>query len=162
FFELGGHSLLATQVVSRVRSAFGVEIGVRSIFEGPTVTALAKVVERERGAGKYVETQLMRTVIRDEELPLSYSQERLWFIQQLEGASWTYNVPIGVRMRGKLNVESLEKSIGEIVRRHEVLRTSFPRVGDHPVQIIMPARPLNWPIADLESLSESDAAVETE
>src|SRR6185436_8591817 len=91
FFELGGHSLLATQVVSRLRSVFGVEIPLRKIFESPTVAGLAREVETARAAGRGLEAPPLAPTPRGGKLPLSFSQERLWFLQQLEPDSAAYN-----------------------------------------------------------------------
>ncbi len=162
FFELGGHSLLATQVISRARESLQVEIQLRALFERPTVEGLAEAVERERGAGRQMDAPAIVAVSRDRELPLSHAQQRLWFIQQLEGVSWKYNVSEAVRMNGRLNPEALEKSISEIVRRHEVLRTSFPMSGSKPIQTIAPAELLKLPIVDLQPMPVSDASTEAE
>src|SRR5262249_9135300 len=125
FFELGGHSLLATQVMARVRKVFGVEMPLRALFESPTVRGVRKGLEEEKGEGKGRVMAGMKRVSREGRLPLSYAQQRLWFIDQLEPGSVAYNIPFGVRLRGELNVEALGRSVQEIVRRHEVLRTSF-------------------------------------
>jgi non-ribosomal peptide synthetase component F len=160
FFELGGHSLLATQVVSRLREALGVEVSLRALFESPTVSGLAEAVEQELGGGRRTETLTIRPVSREGDLPLSYAQQRLWFVQQLEGANATYNIPAAVRMKGRLNVEALGQSLSEIIRRHEALRACFPMVGGKPAQAILPAEPLNFPVEDLQSLPAPDVEVE--
>jgi acyl carrier protein len=140
FFELGGHSLLATQVMSRVREVFGVEVPLRSLFEQPTVAALAAKIEAAlRGERGVVAPPLVR-VSRERELPLSFAQQRLWFLDQLEPGSAFYNVPTAVRLQGELNVEALERTLTEIVRRHEVLRTVFQSVNGDAVQVIGEAR----------------------
>src|SRR5579863_9741478 len=121
FFELGGHSLLATQVVSRVREALGVEVGLRRLFEEPTVAGLA------RGAGQAERSQsgVVKKGRRGERTELSYAQQRLWFLDQLRPGNAFYNMPAAVRLKGELAVEALERGIGEVVRRHEVLRTRY-------------------------------------
>src|SRR5215475_7885922 len=129
FFDLGGHSLLATQVISRIRAVFGVEIGVRALFEEPTVEGLASRIEEARRAGE-AETapalvRLPRAEGEELRLPLSFAQQRLWFIEQLEPGQAVYNCPVAVRLEGKLKIEALEEVINELVRRHEVLRTRF-------------------------------------
>jgi amino acid adenylation domain-containing protein len=136
FFELGGHSLLATQVISRTRKAFGIELPMRVLFEEGTVRGLAGRVEEALGKGKKREMPGLVRVSREEGLPLSYAQQRLWFLEQLEPGSSRYNVPLGLRLRGELEVEVVGKAIGEIVRRHEVLRTSFPVEEGEAVQRI--------------------------
>jgi natural product biosynthesis luciferase-like monooxygenase protein/amino acid adenylation domain-containing protein len=135
FFEIGGHSLLATQVISRVRQVFGVEMPLRALFEAPTVAGLAERVERMRGAGQVLAPPLT-PVDRNSDLPLSYAQQRMWFLQQLKPESGAYNVPFGVRLSGELNKSALERSLNEIVRRHEVLRTHFVATDGNPVQVI--------------------------
>src|SRR5678816_1279726 len=124
FFELGGHSLLATQVMSRVREAFGVEVALRELFERPTVKELGQSIEQELRQGVVNAPPIER---REgvEELPLSFAQQRLWFIDQLEPGSAVYNVPVAVRLQGRLNREVLEQTLTEVIRRHEVLRTRF-------------------------------------
>ncbi|MDX1996532.1 MAG: non-ribosomal peptide synthase/polyketide synthase [Thermoanaerobaculia bacterium] len=126
FFALGGHSLLATRVVSRVRAAFGVELPLRALFEEPTVAGLAREIDRlvaaERGAGD--RPPLVATP-REGELPLSFAQERLWFLEQLDGGRGTYNLSVAVRLGGVLEPARLERALGEVVARHESLRTTF-------------------------------------
>ena len=169
FFQLGGHSLLATQVVSRVRKVFGVELELRSLFEGPMVSKIAEEIEKRlkaegSGRGRKEEGRKLERVSREGELELSFAQQRLWFIDQLEPGSSAYNVPLGVRLRGKLKVEALERAIGEIVRRHEVLRTTFPAVGGEPRQRIglweEMRRKLRLEIVDLAGSREQEAGAE--
>ena len=130
FFELGGHSLLATQVVSRMREAFDVEVPLKALFERPTVAGLAEAVERERGAGRRAEAPPIVAVSRDRQLPLSFAQQRLWFIHQLDPDSAAYNIPRAVRLVGELDVSAIRSSLRQIVARHEVLRTRFVAVAD--------------------------------
>ncbi|MEO1134714.1 MAG: condensation domain-containing protein, partial [Cyanobacteria bacterium J06639_1] len=128
FFEVGGHSLLATQLVSRLRSAFAVELPVQVAFEAPTVAELDAVLETEL---KSVEVEAIAPFPRDAApLPLSYAQERLWFLAQLEGQSATYNVPYAVRIEGDLDVDTLQRALDELARRHDILRTAFPTLAD--------------------------------
>ncbi|HLL45921.1 MAG TPA: amino acid adenylation domain-containing protein, partial [Longimicrobiaceae bacterium] len=155
FFELGGHSLLATRVVSRIREVFGVEVPLRAFFEGPTVAELAKAVEDARRRGLPVLPPVV-PVERSGALPLSFAQERLWFIDQLEPGSAAYNIPVARRLEGALDRAALERSLGEIVRRHEALRTVFREVNGSPVQVIAPCGGLALPVEDLSDLSEAD------
>ncbi|HYR10453.1 MAG TPA: condensation domain-containing protein, partial [Longimicrobium sp.] len=140
FFDLGGHSLLATQLVSRVREAFRTELPLRVVFEAPTLSELARRVEALRaetpgGAG----APPLVPVPRDgSPLPLSFAQQRLWFIDQLEPGSTTYNMPSALRLRGTLDRGALVRALERIVARHEALRTTFPSVDGEPVQRIAP------------------------
>ncbi|MHC5719114.1 MAG: AMP-binding enzyme, partial [Nostoc sp.] len=122
FFDLGGHSLLATQVVSQVREAFQVELRLRSLFETPTVAGFAELIETTISAGQKLQLPPIERVSRDTELPLSFAQQRLWFLDQLEPGNPFYNISRFVRLKGSLNVAALEQSLNEIVRRYEVLR----------------------------------------
>ncbi|HSF40732.1 MAG TPA: amino acid adenylation domain-containing protein, partial [Thermoanaerobaculia bacterium] len=155
FFELGGHSLLATQVVSRVRELFSVELRIRSVFDAPTVAGLAVRIAELRSAGAGLEAPPIVPVPRDRELPLSFSQQRLWFLDRLDPGSPLYNLPQAVRLRGRLGVRALEWSLGEIVRRHESLRTTFAERDGGPVQVIAPAGVFVLPFVDLSGLGEA-------
>lgn len=154
FFDLGGHSLLATQVMSRLRDVLRVEVPLRVLFESPTVAGLAEAVERERGAGRLAAEASIRPVSRDMELPLSYAQQRLWFIQQLEPDGSTYNIPSAVRLRGTLDISSLRQSLQEIARRHEVLRTRFVSFQGRPVQVIDEPHEVALPIWEVSGFEE--------
>jgi amino acid adenylation domain-containing protein/FkbM family methyltransferase len=153
FFELGGHSLLATQVMSRVREAFGVEVALRELFERPTVKELGQSIERELRQGAGVGAPPIERRERAGELPLSFAQQRLWFIDQLEPGSAFYNVPVAVRLKGRLNKEALEQTLTEVVRRHEVLRTRFGTVGGRAVQVIEEAEPVKLEVVELSELA---------
>ncbi|HEX9937035.1 MAG TPA: amino acid adenylation domain-containing protein, partial [Longimicrobium sp.] len=155
FFELGGHSLLVTRVVSRVRQVFGVELPLRALFEGPTVAELAGRVEELRRAGLPVLPPVVPTE-RTGALPLSFAQERLWFIDRLEPGSAVYNIPAAWRLKGALDRAALERSLGEIVRRHDTLRTVFAEVGGSPVQVVAPFGGFALPVEELSGLSEAD------
>src|SRR4029079_16221157 len=125
FFELGGHSCLATQVMSRVREAFGIEIALRSLFEQPTIGELAETIDESIGAGAGIAPRLERVQREGNVMPLSFAQQRLWFIDQLEPGNPVYNTSRGVRLRGTLDVAALERALTELIRRHEALRTTF-------------------------------------
>ncbi|HEX2092471.1 MAG TPA: amino acid adenylation domain-containing protein, partial [Longimicrobiaceae bacterium] len=149
FFALGGHSLLATRVISRVREAFGTELPLRALFEVPTVAGLAERIEQARREGSGLRVPPVVRVPREGPLPLSFAQQRLWFLDRLEPGRSTYNLPYALRIRGGLDLRALERALTEIVRRHESLRTRFPVLDAQPVQWIEPARTLRLPLVDL-------------
>ena len=136
FFELGGHSLLATQVVSRIREVFGVELPLRAVFEEPTLGDLSRRVEAELRAGAGLRIPPLERVSREGRLPLSFAQQRLWFIDQLEPGSAMYNMPTALRLSGELRWAALAQALSEIVRRHEALRTRFEVSEGEPSQVI--------------------------
>lgn len=140
FFEIGGHSLLAMQVLAAIREELHIAISTRQFFAAPTLAELADLIEatlNENGqkADKDSFPPLV-AVERTGDLPLSFAQQRLWFLDQLEGSSATYNIPIVLRLTGELNLPVLQSSVREIVRRHEALRTTFPKGQQTPVQCI--------------------------
>jgi amino acid adenylation domain-containing protein len=163
FFDLGGHSLLATRVMSRVRAQLGAEVPLRALFAGPTVEALAREVERARGAGA-APLPPVQPVPRDGPLPLSFAQRRLWFLDQYEQDTALYNIPAALRLAGPLDAAALERALGEVVCRHEALRTVFRAAGGgEPVQVILPApRPYVLPVADLRGLAPGAREAELE
>ncbi|HEV7517010.1 MAG TPA: amino acid adenylation domain-containing protein, partial [Thermoanaerobaculia bacterium] len=150
FFELGGHSLLATRLTSRVRETFGVDLPLRRVFESPTLAGLAAAITGELPAALPVPP--LSRAPRSSEIPLSFAQERLWFLDQLTPGRAQYNVPIALRIQGLLRPAVLAYALGEIERRHEVLRTSLPARDGSPVQRIHPSRPFELPEIDLTAL----------
>ncbi|MEM1207365.1 MAG: amino acid adenylation domain-containing protein, partial [Acidobacteriota bacterium] len=139
FFDLGGHSLLATRMLSRLRSTLGVELPLRDVFEAPTVSALTQRVEaaqrRARGQ-RPVPPIVPRPRSEDAAAPLSFAQQRLWFLHQLDPDSPAYNMPTALRLRGDLDIPRLERALSSLIARHESLRTSFRSDRGKPVQII--------------------------
>jgi amino acid adenylation domain-containing protein len=132
FFDLGGHSLLATKLVSRIRAAFGAEIGIGDLFDAPTVAALAPRLSTADAA-----RPALRPVPRPEVLPLSPAQQRLWFILQFGDDTGAYDMPLALRLRGELDRDALGAALGDVVERHEVLRTIFPAVDGEPRQVVL-------------------------
>jgi acyl carrier protein len=155
FFDLGGHSLLATQVISRVRSEFKIEVPLRSLFEAPTLSGFAAVVQAAMRDKQGLSAPPIKPVSREIELPLSFAQQRLWIAEQLIKGSAVYHLPVAVRFKGQLNISALERSLNELIRRHETLRTSFPLVNGIPLQIIAPSLELLLPLVDLTELPET-------
>ncbi|MBD1924293.1 amino acid adenylation domain-containing protein [Microcoleus sp. FACHB-831] len=161
FFELGGHSLLATQVISHLRATFEVELPLRCLFESPTVAGLSEYINSNSTQQK-LEIPAIQHVPRHVEtlyttsLPLSFAQERLWFLDRLKPGDPAYNIPAAVRLKGALNITVLEQSLNEIIKRHEVLRTSFGFAQAQPIQIIAESITLDIPIVDLRELSISE------
>ncbi len=154
FFAHGGHSLLATRVVSRVRRAFGVDVPVRAVFEAPTPAALAERVERAAAGGAAAAPPLAAAA-HDGPLPLSFAQQRLWFVEQLAPGTPAYNVPALVRLDGALDAGALRRSLEEVVRRHEGLRTRFALVDGEPVQAVAPAQPLALAVEEVAGEDEA-------
>ena len=151
FFALGGHSLNATQVVSRVREAFRVELPLRTLFEMPTIEALAKSIENLERGGEDTQAPPMVPVSRTQPIPLSFAQQRLWFLDQLDPGNWLYNVPRAIRLAGKLDISAMERAINALIARHEILRTTYPVVNDHPVELIARQLRIDLPLSDLSS-----------
>jgi amino acid adenylation domain-containing protein len=161
FFDLGGHSLLATQVVSRVRRSWAIELPLRALFELPTVARLAAHLAALKAGGQAQAAPpivaLPRAPRHPQEgsavrLPLSFGQQRLWFLDQLEPGGAAYNMPAAVRLRGELDAAALAASLSEVVRRHEVLRTVFALDDEEPVQVPRPAAAVLLPRVDLTGL----------
>ncbi|HEX6372563.1 MAG TPA: amino acid adenylation domain-containing protein [Longimicrobium sp.] len=152
FWELGGHSLLAMQVLSRIRQRLGVELPVRALFDAPTVTALAAAVDAAAGEAVHMPHPPLRPSRRSGPQPLSFAQQRLWFLHQMEPESPFYNLPFAVRMEGALDVDALRRALAEVVRRHEVLRTTFRADASGSWQVIHPApETFDLAVADLRA-----------
>ena len=149
FFELGGHSLLAMRLVSKLRESFNIELPLRNILEAATLAEMAHAVDAALRQDAAIEIAPIRRRSPEREAPLSFAQQRLWLIQQLELKSTAYNVYNAVRIRGPLNVVALEKALNEIVRRHEILRTTFTASGDQLVQVVAPFAVLKVVVEDL-------------
>ena len=151
FFELGGHSLLATRVISQIRLAFRVELPLRAIFEASTLTELARRITAATG---HRPLPPIRPLHQQQEpaSPLSFAQQRLWFLDRLSPGNAFYNVPVNWIFRGRLHVPVLAASLNEIRRRHEILRGRFPSREGQPFQKVSKARLEPLPVVDLTAL----------
>ncbi|WP_171074144.1 non-ribosomal peptide synthetase [Nonomuraea basaltis] len=152
FFALGGHSLLATKVLARVGDTLGLDLPLRAVFESPTLAALAA---RLRGAPRVRSAPLLPAP-RNQPLPLSFVQERIWFLRQLEPESTNYNVPRALRLRGRVDLETLTRVLADLEIRHEILRTTFPDVDGEPVQHVHEPRGIPVTLVDQSGLPEDE------
>jgi amino acid adenylation domain-containing protein len=163
FFTLGGHSLLATQLISRLRQAFSLEIPLRTVFESPTVTQLDVAIAQLRSQEQGLTLPPIQAIEGDrEQLPLSWAQERLWFLNQLEGISTAYNIPAAVSITGDLDINALQQALSAIVQRHEILRTSIQTVNGTPKQVIQPQVTMNINVVNLQLLLDSERQTQVE
>ncbi len=151
FFDLGGHSLLATRVVSRIRAGCGVELPLRALFETPTVASLARRIEAELAAAA-APAPPIRPRPAGAAAPLSFAQERMWFLHRLDPADPSYHMPLGARLSGPLDLPALAAAMGEIARRHQTLRSTFAAAGGRPLAAFAPAGPQSLPLVDLAGL----------
>jgi amino acid adenylation domain-containing protein/non-ribosomal peptide synthase protein (TIGR01720 family) len=159
FFELGGHSLVATQAIARIRGTLSVDLPLRAVFESPTVAELSAKVEQALRAGEGQASPPMLRAAEGGAIPLSFAQERLWFLDRLEPDDPTYVISIAARFTGELDVALLEQALSEVVRRHEVLRTTFAP-GEKAVLSIQPPMPITIPVTRFDAVTreERDAA----
>ncbi len=167
FFELGGHSLLATQLVSRLRDTFKVEVSLRTLFEAPTLEGLAEAVERARLQALGVQAPPITPAARnpdvgrgDGALPLSFAQQRLWFLDQLEPGSPLYNIPAAARLNGALDLGVFQRCLDELADRHEILRTTIATVHGRPQQVIDAGGAIPLAVVDLRGLAEQEREAE--
>ncbi|MBD2520503.1 amino acid adenylation domain-containing protein, partial [Nostoc sp. FACHB-973] len=159
FFELGGHSLLATQLISRVRTTLKVELPLRSLFAAPTIEELSQNIQRLQQQDLELSAPPILPRVENTELPLSFAQQRLWFLDQFEPNSAFYNIPAALRLVGTLSFAALEQSLKEIIQRHETLRTNFITIDGKATQIIQTQT--NWTITvvELKDLSTSSPEI---
>jgi amino acid adenylation domain-containing protein len=162
FFLVGGDSLLAMRLIAHIYETWQVQISFRSFFETPTVAGMAMSIDAASQTTPGRQVPPLQPVPRDGPLPLSYAQQRLWFLEQLEPSRAVYNLPLAWRFSGILNVSALEQSLGEMVQRHAILRTTFPSVDGHPMQVLAPDLVLPLPVVDLQAFPASvrEAAVQ--
>jgi len=159
FFMFGGHSLLATRVMSRLCSIFNVDVPLRSLFDSPTVRGLAVKIETLRGERSGLDMTIKRVEDR-EHLPLSFTQQRLWFLEQWQPGTSVYNVPLVFRVRGGLNEDALQRSLNAVVARHESLRTTFHMNGTQPVQRVHEKAAVNLRMVDARAQGGESKALE--
>ncbi len=162
FFALGGHSLLATQLIARVRHVFEREIPLQAIFEAPTLGAFAQYIERELRGESAKNYPPLEARQRPQELPLSFAQQRLWFLDQLQPGNTVYNIPIAACLRGNISFKTLERSLREVRKRHEILRTTFETRGERVFQVIASTETFHLTLADLSSLPLAEREAEKE
>ena len=156
FFELGGDSLKVAQVATRVRDEFGVDMALRALFENPTVASLVPVITSTEAASEAFAELPMAQVQRAEPIPLSFAQERVWFLNQLNPDNLAYNFIARMDFSGELDVAALEKTLEEILRRHEGYRTTYPTLDGRPVQVVQPMQPYKLPVIDLRNKAPAE------
>ena len=156
FFDLGGDSLSAMRLIAAVNSALGVALSVRAVFESPTVAELALCIGGAE-AGRFAP---LRAMARPEAVPLSFAQSRLWFLAQLYGPSPVYNIPVAVRLSGRLDSEALGVALGDVVGRHESLRTLFAAPDGIPQQVVVPVKDADfgWRVVDAGAWTDTQVA----
>jgi amino acid adenylation domain-containing protein len=166
FFQLGGHSLLVAKLAARMRQVFQVELSLIEVFKKPTIAELAEAIERADKGSSGDELPELPPILRaprDRPIPLSFPQERVWFLNRLTpGGNIAYNFQFTLWLQGRLDVGAFHRTLEEIVRRHEVLRTSFPEVDGRPVQVIHPSMAVELPLIDLVALPEERRREESE
>ena len=158
FFALGGHSLLAVRVITRLRQTLSVEVSIRDLFANPVLTDLARTVENSA----YSELPAITPCERSERLPLSFAQQRLWFLAQMEGISEAYHIPLGLRLQGNLDPAALRRALDRILQRHEALRTTFAFINEQPVQQVAAVEYSSFHLIEHDLRQHNDSKTELE
>ncbi|ACK73919.1 amino acid adenylation domain protein (plasmid) [Gloeothece citriformis PCC 7424] len=156
FFQLGGHSLIAVQILSRIRNTFKIEISLENLLNNPTVSELVQVITQHQKNQQKSRFTEIKSISREGELPVSFAQERVYFIEQLSPSVTAYQFQEILQIKGYLDIAILEKSLTEILRRHEIFRTTFPTVNGKLVQVIHPPQPVKLPVINLQNFSEEE------
>ncbi|NER32334.1 MAG: non-ribosomal peptide synthetase, partial [Symploca sp. SIO1C4] len=170
FFELGGDSLIATQIISRLNNAFNIKLPLSVLFELSTIAQLNKTIETNLWTAQYISNSASKTTYKGnlkqfrfpESIPLSFAQQRLWFLNQLENNNSAYNIPYGYRLTGNLSIKALAQSLNEIIRRHEILRTTFASAEIEPKQVISSNIQITLTIIDLQELSTEEKQIKVQ
>ncbi|MGH3921078.1 MAG: amino acid adenylation domain-containing protein, partial [Pseudonocardiaceae bacterium] len=160
FFELGGDSILSIRVISRLRAALEVDVSPRALFTHPTAAGLAAAIASQTGTCDAGALSAIPLVPRDRDLPLSFAQQRLWFLDQFESDSAEYITPLAVRLRGRLDVDALNTALTGLVARHESLRTTFDAVDGRGVQVVHEPDEVRVPVLDLSALPDAEREAE--
>ncbi|WP_309736612.1 amino acid adenylation domain-containing protein, partial [Chamaesiphon sp. OTE_75_metabat_556] len=156
FFDLGGHSLIATQMLVRVREVFQVELSFDRLFDSPTLAGFANQIDRAQPLDPQLPSATIPRIAREGLLPVSFTQERIYFIQQLAPESSAYQFQATMRFSGDLDLPVLQQCLDEIVQRHEIFRTTYPAVNGRLFQVIHPHQPIDFTVVDLQTLPESE------
>ncbi|MFN6565574.1 MAG: amino acid adenylation domain-containing protein [Nostoc sp. ChiSLP01] len=162
FFNLGGHSLIAAQMLSRIRDGFQVELFFHHIFANPTIAGLAGLIEQPNRLQQQLQRPAIQPVPRSGYLPASFAQERVHFIQEVAPEGSAYQAQVTLRFTGQLNIAALEQCLNEIVRRHEIFRTTFPAADGRLFQVIHPAWPVNLKVVDVQTVPKSEQEAEVQ
>jgi len=162
FLDIGGDSILATQIINKVREELQVELPLQIFIEAPTIGGFIQKIDESNKSTPARISDTIRQIPRDQEFPLSFAQQGMWVLDQLEPGKPVYNRPSAFRLKGQLNLIALEKSLNEIVRRHEIFRTTFPSVEGNPYQVISEYFPLDMEVEDLSDLPETSREFEAQ
>lgn len=154
FFRLGGHSLIATQIAARISDTLQIDLPLQRMFDAPTIEQLAAIIKPLVGSDPQPQVSAIARVARDRPIPLSFAQQRLWFLDQFDPDSAVYNIALPVRFAAQIDVAMLQGALNDLIARHETLRTTFDTVADEPVQVIAPLLQIKMPVHDLRNMTE--------